>query len=65
MTTIKNIIGWIALIMLIILVVHIGAYRFSHPELTETQLFFKLWWKGLICAAVGFICFWAFGLSKD
>ena len=38
---------WLSTIMGSSLFVYLTAYRFTHPEMTETQLFLKLWPHGV------------------
>jgi len=38
---------WLSTIMGSSLFVYLTAYRFAHPEMTETQLFLKLWPYGV------------------
>mgnify|MGYP006879605625 CR=1 FL=1 len=39
----KNVIYWISILCLLFVLVMSYVIRFNNPELTETQLFFKLW----------------------
>lgn len=53
---------FIALLLFLILsLIYLGTYRFWHPQLTETQLFFALWWKVLLLIPLG----WAVWLIME
>lgn len=49
MKTIKAALLVIALAILMVP----GGYALMHPELTQTQLFIKFWWVGIIGATFG------------
>lgn len=57
MKVIKKLLWVAALIVFIALIAYGIVYRFRFPELTETQLFLKLWWVSLaaIPLAVGIV----------
>ena len=44
MEKIKNIIGWVSLLFIIIIGVSIAVYTVLNPELTNTQIFLKKIW---------------------
>ncbi len=44
MKAFKNLIFYICVIVFTVTILFPVYYRFIHPELTETQLFLKLWW---------------------
>lgn len=48
MKVFKQAIGWISLTLFIFWALYMASYRFWHPSLTETQLFFKMWWMPLL-----------------
>ncbi len=44
MNKIKNIVGWISIVLIVLIAISTIVVRFMFPELTETQLFLKMWW---------------------
>ena len=44
MNKIKIIVGWISIVLMVIIAISTIVVRFMFPELTETQLFLKMWW---------------------
>lgn len=44
MKAFKNLIFYICVIVFTVTIFFPVYYRFTHPQLTETQLFLKLWW---------------------
>ena len=56
MKNLKNIVGWISIVLIAIITISTILVRFVFPELTETQLFLKTWWIFIPLAfcAVGF-----------
>jgi hypothetical protein len=58
----KTRVGWISaatVLLLLGLLVYTGIYRFSHVDMTETQLLLKLWpiWPLMaICGVVIILC---------
>lgn len=63
MRILKKIIGWICLALILLLIIYFASYRFRFPELTETQLLLKLWYKGLLLIPLSFGLHW--GLLTD
>ena len=39
----KRLAGWICLVAVLFCMLYCVYYRFSHPDLTETRLFLRLW----------------------
>jgi len=56
MAKIKIIIGWICIVLCGLIALSTLVIRFMFPELTETQLFLKMWWiiPTLILCVVGY-----------
>ena len=56
MNKIRNIVGWASVVLMIIISLSTIVVRFMFPELTETQLFLKMWWIfiPLLLCVVGF-----------
>ena len=52
----RNIVGWASVVLMIIISLSTIVVRFMFPELTETQLFLKMWWIfiPLLLCVVGF-----------
>jgi hypothetical protein len=44
MNKFKNIVVWISIILMVMIAISTIVVRFIFPELTETQLFLKMWW---------------------
>lgn len=44
MNKVKNIVGWISIVLMVMIAISTIVVRFMFPELTETQLFLKMWW---------------------
>jgi hypothetical protein len=44
MNKLKNIVGWISIVLIVMIAISTIVVRFVFPELTETQLFLKMWW---------------------
>ena len=64
MSRVKNIVVWISIILMALIVISTIVVRFIFPELTETQLFLKMWWIfiPLILCVIGL--HWGFNSDK-
>ena len=60
MKKLKNIVGWISLVLIVLIAISGTVFRFAYPELTETQLFLKMWWTIIPTALCLVVLHWGF-----
>ena len=56
--TLKKLAFLIMILFIVAMMIYLMSYRFVHPELTETQLIFKLWWKALLIVPFSIASAW-------